>query len=97
MRRTMKPIMLGAVLFALPIAALAQTAAPQTTPVPPRPAMQQRTMLERRAPIAAPFGVPVHINAPVAPPYCDCAYRNLGGQPMRSAEALDRMDGMGGP
>jgi hypothetical protein len=95
MRRTLQPLTLAAALLALPLAVQAQQAAPQTTPTVPRPALQQRTTLERRAPIAAPLGVPLHINSPVSPPYCDCAYRNLGGQPMRSAELLDHMAGTG--
>jgi hypothetical protein len=27
------------------------------------------------------FGVPVVVDAPVAPPYCNCAYKIVGGQP----------------
>jgi hypothetical protein len=33
------------------------------------------------------FGIPVVVDAPVAPPYCNCAYRLVAGQPATGADA----------
>jgi hypothetical protein len=34
------------------------------------------------------LGIPTTIRAPVAKPYCNCATQLLGGQPMKSGDAL---------
>ena len=39
-------------------------------------------------PIGRVFGVPVVVNAPVASPYAQSAYRNYAGQPERSGDDL---------
>jgi hypothetical protein len=54
---------------------------PQTAPAP----------LFRQDKTAEPFttilGVPVGVSAPVAAPYCNCAYGDFAGQPMTGQEA----------
>jgi hypothetical protein len=34
------------------------------------------------------LGLPVHLSAPVLPPYDNGAYRNFGGQPETGGDAL---------
>jgi len=98
MRRTFGAVVLGALMLAGPLGALAQQPAPTTSVVVRRgPTMQQSTTQPGNQPLFSIFGLPARISAPVTPPYCNCPLANFGGQPMRGAEAVGAMAGGGLP
>lgn len=89
MRRTFG-VVAAAVLLAVPAAVMAQEGpAPTVTPRPARPPLQQSTTRPGNAPLFTLFGLPVRVAAPVGPPYCNCAYRDYAGEPMRSRTLVD--------
>ena len=97
---------IGLLMMAGAGGAAAQTSAP--APVPPSlpmtapqprdfPSLQQKPTMLNNKPLFSLFGLPVGVNAPVAPPYCKCDESNYGGQPARSRSSVGRqMTGMGG-
>ena len=88
MKRTFDVAVLAVFLLAVPVGAMAQQPAPTVTATPRTPALQQSTTAPGTEPLVSVFGVPVIVSAPVARPYCACAYSNFGGQPMRTAAAV---------
>lgn len=89
MRRIRGATVLGAVMLAAPLGAMAQQAAPTSSVVVQRPPpMQQSTTQPGNQPVFSIFGLPARISAPVTPPYCNCPLATFGGQPMRGAEAI---------
>ncbi|MDA8250513.1 MAG: hypothetical protein M0Z28_15250 [Rhodospirillales bacterium] len=82
MQRIVKWTVIGAFLLAMPIVATAQPATPSS------PAMEQRTTQATARPFFSILGVPVGVDAPVASPYCNCAFQTFAGQPVRSREAV---------
>lgn len=98
MKRTVGAIVLGAVMLAVPLGALAQQPAPTPGSVVRRsPTMQQTTTQPGNKPLFSIFGLPAQISAPVTPPYCNCPLANFGGQPMRGADAVAAQAGGGVP
>ena len=84
---------IGLAVIAMMSAGAAATAlaqqGPAPVPIPPdRPTMEQSAPQPGPKPLFSLFGLPVVVNAPVAPPYCNCAMQNFGGQPARSRDAV---------
>lgn len=60
--------------------------------VQPAPPVQVRPL----RPLFYLFGVPVVVDAPVAPPYCNCAYASFGGQLAEASAATGLRAQLGG-
>jgi hypothetical protein len=78
MHRTLKLAVIGALLVAGSVSAQAQVTALSEQG---RPTIERRAQRPPPRPLFTIFGLPVVINTPVPPPYCNCAFRTVGGQP----------------
>lgn len=63
---------------------------PAKTPSGPHagPSFTQLQQEPPPAPLFSALGVPFGVNAPVRAPYCNCAFRDFGGQPMTGRDAI---------
>ena len=98
----MRPLPALIVLAALTVGGAATASAQQgpsgrvtrRTPLVVRPAPPPQVRPLR--PLFYVFGIPVVVDAPVAPPYCNCAYGRFGGQLAEASAAMGSWEQRGG-
>jgi hypothetical protein len=96
MRRVLTYPVIAVLLLAATTPAGAQQTPTPGTGKPSGPAMEQRSTQPRGKPLFTIFGIPVWLNTPVAPPYCNCITDNAQGSPVRSRNGVGRAAGIGG-